>query len=180
MKHRLLKNVVFALVVGAVAAPLALATGPYDGYKSSYPQLHQLDLLRSPASAVDTKLQIGYNLRLFGVGIGPGGTAGTFIASGAVRDAGTVTGQSSVTPFGNGDDGQLEGTVTLVGGLGTITEEFSGIAGPLGTPHTAARGTFQIVGGTGAYAGIAGHGTFTTVADFADNQAVRIDDGQTD
>jgi len=97
-----------------------------------------------------------------------------------VRDAGTSTSQSSVTLFGNGDDGQLEGTVTLVGGLGTITEEFSGIAGPLGTPHTAARGTFQIVAGTGAYAGIAGHGTFTTVADFADNQAVRIDDGQTD
>jgi mRNA-degrading endonuclease toxin of MazEF toxin-antitoxin module len=80
------------------------------------------------ASSVETKLQIGYNLRLFGVGIGPGGTAGTFI--GAVRDSGTATGQSTVTAFGNEDEGRPDGTVTLVGRLGTITEEFSGIAGP--------------------------------------------------
>jgi hypothetical protein len=130
------------------------------------------------ASSVDTKLQIGYNLRLFGVGIGPGGVAGTFIASGAVRDTGTVTGQSTVTPFGNGHDGRLEGTVTLVGALGRITEDFSGIAGPLGIPHTAAQGTFRIVGGTGAYADITGEGTFTTVADFSTNLAVRIDEGE--
>lgn len=42
MRHRLLKQVVIALAVGAVAVPLASAKGPYDGYKSSYPQLHQL------------------------------------------------------------------------------------------------------------------------------------------
>ena len=41
MKHRLLNLVVVALVAGAVAVPLAHATG-YDGYKSSYPQLHQV------------------------------------------------------------------------------------------------------------------------------------------
>ena len=41
MKHRLLNLVVVALVVGAVVVPLAHATG-YDGYKSSYPQLHQV------------------------------------------------------------------------------------------------------------------------------------------
>jgi hypothetical protein len=130
------------------------------------------------ASSVDEKLQIGYSLRLFGVGIGPGGTAGTFIASGAVRDSGTATGTSTVTPFGNGTDGRLEGTVTLAGALGTITEQFRGIAGPLGMPHTAARGTFRIVGGTGAYADIRGHGTFNTVADFSTNQAVRVDIGE--
>jgi hypothetical protein len=150
-----------ALAVSALATAAALVAVPLTS-----------------ASAVDTKLQIGYNLRLFGVGIGPGGTAGTFVASGAVRDAGTVTGRSTVTPFGNGDDGRLEGTLTLVGALGTITEEFSGIAGPLGIPHTAAQGTFRIVGGTGAYADITGQGTFNTVADFSTNQAVRIDDGQ--
>ena len=150
-----------ALAVSALATAAALVAVPLTS-----------------ASAVDTKLQIGYNLRLFGVGIGPGGTAGTFVASGAVRDAGTVTGRSTVTPVGNGDDGRLEGTLTLVGALGTITEESSGIAGPLGIPHTAAQGTFRIVGGTGAYADITGQGTFTTVADFSTNQAVRIDDGQ--
>ena len=41
MKHRFLTSVAIALVVAAVAVPLALATA-YDGYKSSYPQLHQL------------------------------------------------------------------------------------------------------------------------------------------
>lgn len=150
-----------ALITAALATAAALVAVPLTS-----------------ASSVDTKLQIGYSLRLFGVGIGPGGTAGTFIASGAVRDAGTMTGQSTVTPFGNGDDGRLEGTLTLVGALGTITEEFSGIAGPLGMPHTTAQGTFRIAGGTGAYAGITGQGTFQTVADFTTNNAVRIDDGQ--
>jgi hypothetical protein len=130
------------------------------------------------ASSVETKLQIGYSLRLFGVGIGPGGTAGTFVASGAVRDSGTATGRSTVTPFGNDQDGRLDGTITLEGALGTITEEFSGIAGPLGMPHTAAHGTFRLVEGTGAYAGISGHGTFNTVADFSTNQAVRVDIGE--
>jgi hypothetical protein len=41
MKHLLLKNAALALVVAAVAAPLAAATS-YDGYKSSYPELHAI------------------------------------------------------------------------------------------------------------------------------------------
>jgi hypothetical protein len=40
MKHLLLKNAALALVVAAVVAPLAGAATSYDGYKSSYPQLH--------------------------------------------------------------------------------------------------------------------------------------------
>jgi hypothetical protein len=40
MKRLLLKNAALALVVAAVAAPLAGAATSYDGYKSSYPQLH--------------------------------------------------------------------------------------------------------------------------------------------
>jgi hypothetical protein len=112
------------------------------------------------ASSVDTRLEIGYNLHLFGVGIGPGGSAGTFVASGAVHDSGTVTGHSTVTPIGNGDDGRYEGTLTLVGHLGTITVTSEGLAGPLASPHTAARGTFPVVGGTGAYADLHAHGRF--------------------
>lgn len=150
-----------ALAVAALAATTALIAVPLTS-----------------ASSVDTKLQIGFNLRLFGPGIGPGASVGTFVASGAVRDDGTVTGRSTITPIGNGDDGRLEGTLTLVGTLGTITEEFSGLAGPLGQTHTAAQGTFRLVGGTDAYADISGEGTFTTVADFSTNEAVRVDDGQ--
>jgi len=51
MKHLLLKNVAFALVVAAVAAPLAAAATPYDGYKSSYPQLHALRSRHAPVTA---------------------------------------------------------------------------------------------------------------------------------
>jgi hypothetical protein len=49
MKHRFLAQVAIALAVGAVAVPLAAAAGPDDGYKSSYPQLHQL----APSGGLD-------------------------------------------------------------------------------------------------------------------------------
>jgi len=42
VKQRRLSQLILVLVLGAVVAPLAHATDPYDGYKSSYPQLHQL------------------------------------------------------------------------------------------------------------------------------------------
>lgn len=47
-----------ALVVGAFVAPLAYASGSYDGYKSSYPQLHQLHQLRSAGSARNGALHV--------------------------------------------------------------------------------------------------------------------------
>jgi len=127
------------------------------------------------ASSVDTKLQIGQSLRFAG---GPGASSGTFVASGAIRDSGTVTSRAVLTPFGNQDDGRLEGTETFVGRLGTFTTEFSGIAGPVGTPHVAGKGTFRIVAGTGAYAELRGQGTFLVVVDFSTLQAVRTDEGQ--
>ena len=127
------------------------------------------------ASSVDTKLQIGQSLRFAG---GPGASSGTFVASGAIRDSGTVTSRAVLTPFGNQDAGRLEGTETFVGRLGTFTTEFSGIAGPVGTPHVAGKGTFRIVDGTGAYAELRGQGTFLVVVDFSTLQAVRTDEGQ--
>jgi hypothetical protein len=126
------------------------------------------------ASSIDTKLQIGQSLHFLG---GPGASAGTFVASGAVRDSGTVTSQATITQLGNQNDGRLEGTETFVGKLGTFTTEFSGIGGPMGTPHEAAQGTFRIVEGTGAYADLHGEGTFLIVIDFATLQAVRTDEG---
>lgn len=126
------------------------------------------------ASSVDTKLQIGQSLRF----LAPGASSGTFVAAGAIRDSGTVTSRAVLTPFGNQDDGRLEGTETFVGRLGTFTTEFSGIAGPVGTPHVAGKGTFRIVDGTGAYAELRGQGTFLVVVDFSTLQAVRTDEGQ--
>ena len=57
MKHRFLRPVAIALAVAAVAVPLAHATNAYDGYKSSYPQLHQLT---SNATAGDDGYKSSY------------------------------------------------------------------------------------------------------------------------
>jgi hypothetical protein len=127
------------------------------------------------ASSVDNKLAIGQTLHFLG---GPGTSAGTFIASGAVRDSGTVTSQATITPLGNQDDGRLTGSETFVGALGTFTTEFSGIAGPVGAAHEAAQGTFRVVSGTGSYADLQAQGTFLIVVDFSTFQAVRTDDGE--
>jgi hypothetical protein len=129
------------------------------------------------ASPANPRLQIGYSLQF---PAGPGHSVGTFVASGAVDDSGTASSVAGfVTPPTPGSDGRLQGTVTLVGTLGTITEEFRGIAGPFGAPHEAARGTFRIVSGTGEYASLRGEGRFLVVVDFSTGQAVRTDDGET-
>lgn len=42
MSHHVLNNVTVVLVVAAITVPVANGANSYDGYKSSYPQLHQL------------------------------------------------------------------------------------------------------------------------------------------
>jgi len=44
--------------------------------------------------------------------------------------------------------------------------------------HQTGKGTFEIVGGTGAYAGIKGQGTFLIVVDASTNQLIGMEDGQ--
>jgi hypothetical protein len=78
VKHRLLTHLVIALVVGAVAVPLAHATG-YEGYKSSYPQLHQVlsGAVSDPGSTVDEGYKSSYpqlHQVLSGAVSDPGGT----------------------------------------------------------------------------------------------------------
>lgn len=46
----------------------------------------------------------------------------------------------------------------------------SGIAFPLSSPHQIGIGRFEVVSGTGAYAGLTGHGTFQIVVDATSNQ----------
>ena len=127
------------------------------------------------ASSIDTKLQIGFSLHF----TGPDSTAGTFVASGAVRDSGTsVVTNIVLTPQGNQNDARLTATQEFIGAKGTITTTFSGLAGPLNDPHETGKGTFEIVGGTGDYAGIKGHGTFLVVVDASTNQLIGTEDGQ--
>ena len=147
-----------ALAVAALAAAGALVAVPLTS-----------------ASSVDTKLAIGFSLHF----TGPTSAAGTFIASGAVRDSGTATVPDvTVVQLGNQDDGRLSGTEIYTGALGSITTTFSGVAGPATDPHQAGRGTFRIVAGTGAYAGLTGQGTFAVVVDFSTNQIIGTEDGQ--
>jgi len=61
MKQLLLKNVALALVFAAVAAPLAGAATFYDGYKSSYPQLHALLSGPAPVAATPTGSGMRYD-----------------------------------------------------------------------------------------------------------------------
>ena len=131
--------------------------------------------LVASASSVDTKLQIGFSLHF----TGPTSTVGTFVASGAVRDSGTsiVTGLT-LAPQGNQDDARLSGTQTFIGQKGTITATFHGLAGPANDAHQAGKGTFDIVDGTGEYAGIKGQGTFLVVVDVSANQIIGTEDGQ--
>lgn len=131
--------------------------------------------LVASASSVDTKLQIGFSLHF----TGPDSTAGTFVASGTVRDSGTsIATHIALTPQGTQDDARLTGTQEFVGAKGSITTTFSGLAGPLTDPHQAGKGTFEIVDGTGAYTGIRGHGTFLIVVDASTNQLIGTEDGQ--
>jgi hypothetical protein len=77
MKHRVLHHLVAALVIGAVAVPLAHATtsgsrlgsGLYDGYKSSYPQLHAVLSHQVRAPLVPTANR-GFDWRDAAVGAG--------------------------------------------------------------------------------------------------------------
>jgi hypothetical protein len=152
VKKRLWLGACSVILVGTVAVPLS-----------------------APASSVDAKLQIGFSLHF----TGPTSTAGTFVASGAVRDSGTSTVTNlTLAPQGNQDDARLTGTQTFIGQKGTITTTFDGLAGPLNDPHQAGKGTFKIVEGAGEYAGIKGHGTFVVVVDVSTNQVIGTEDGQ--
>jgi hypothetical protein len=126
------------------------------------------------ASSVDTKLQIGVDLHF----TGPASSAGTFVAAGSVRDSGSVVVSQTFVQQGNQDDARLTGTQVFTGQKGSFTATFKGLTGPLNDPHQAATGTFAISGGTGAYAGLQAHGTFTVVIDFPTNQIVGTQVGE--
>lgn len=121
-------------------------------------------VLASPLSASaesNRRVAIGFHMQI----TGPDSAAGTFSAAGGVSDSGAAAATFRVTPRA-GDRGRLEGDHTLTGSSGVITIHFRGTTFPLNSPRALGDGRFHITGGTGAYSGLRGHGTFTVVADF--------------
>jgi hypothetical protein len=126
------------------------------------------------ARSTNHTLMIGFELHF----TGPTTTSGTFVASGAVQDAGTSNVENIVlAPFGHQDRARLSGDQSFIGAQGTIVTRFSGIASDVSSPYQSGRGRFEVVSGTGAYAGLHGRGTFTIVVDVAGNHLIGTEVG---
>lgn len=122
----------------------------------------------------DNRLYVGMNLHF----TGPTTTAGTFVASGAVADSGTASVDGlSIVPGPDGIDGRLSGRLTFTGAHGTIATRFEGDAFPVVAVHGVGVGRFDIVSGTGAYAGLTGCGSFQIVVDSSSNELIGTETG---
>jgi hypothetical protein len=94
----------------------------------------------------------------------PGTQVGTWVAAGAINDAGSATAQVSV------DQGHGTGTHTLTGSAGTLTlvEDVQIRPYPPPTPRRLmVEGTWKLVAATGAYAGIKAKGKIYATVDRA-------------
>jgi hypothetical protein len=134
------------------------------------------------ATAGDSKrlvLTERMQLTSFNPATGEGTQAGTFVAAGAVNDAGSSSAVFRVVPAKSGC-GTLTGPHTFTGARGTITV-FTTAAicpFPLPTPpRQFARGTWRVVGATGAYSGLRGRGSIFATADFTNGQITIARDG---
>lgn len=136
------------------------------------------------AASADDKERLVLTERMqltsFDPATGEGTQAGTFVAAGAVNDAGSATATFRVTP-GEGGCGVLTGPHTFTGAGGTITVFTTASVCPFpppNPPRSFARGKWRVVGATGAYAGLRGHGSIVATADFATGEITIARDGR--
>jgi hypothetical protein len=111
---------------------------------------------------------------------GEGTQAGTFVAAGALNDAGTAVATFRVTPGKNGC-GVLTGPHMLMGSVGTITVLTKGAICPFpptNPPRSFASGTWRVIGSSGSYAGLHGRGTIVATADFTTGEITIARDGE--
>ena len=102
--------------------------------------------------------------------------AGTWVAAGALSDAGSATASFTLVP--KGTDGRLTGTHVLTGSAGTITIETTARFRPYPPEDRAmVEGTWKVVGGTGDYAQLHGHGKVYATGDFTTGEVTIIRDG---
>ena len=100
---------------------------------------------------------------------GPASGGGAFAVGGAIDDAGTFAATFTEQAGKQGCDA-VAGDDTFTGGSGTFSTHFVGLScqSSPDDPRPPFDGRFTITGGTGAYAGISGGGTITSLADFSD------------
>jgi hypothetical protein len=121
------------------------------------------------------RLLLGFTLHF----TGPSTTAGSFIASGAVKAAGdSAVEDLSLVPFPSGDRARLTGTQRFTTPDGVLVTRFRGVAHDISTPHQWAKGSFRIIDATGQYAGLRGNGGFTIVVDTQTNQLTGTEVGR--
>jgi hypothetical protein len=111
---------------------------------------------------------------------GEGAQQGTFVAAGAVNDAGVATATFQLTPGSNGCS-VLKGAHTFTSATGTITVFTKGLLCPSSTlnpPRSFASGTWRVTGASGAYAGLHGHGKIVATADFTTGEITIARDGE--
>jgi hypothetical protein len=82
-----------------------------------------------------------------------------------------------VTPIG-GDRAILEGDHMLSSAAGTLVVRSRVTLSPYPAPRVIAQGTWKIVGATGTYAGLEGHGKSLAVGDFTTATATIMRDGE--
>lgn len=105
----------------------------------------------------------------FNPATGEGTQAGTFVAAGAVNDAGIAMATFRVTP-GTDGCGVLTGPHTYTGSAGAVTVFTTGVLCPFppsNPPRAFATGSWRVIGSSGAYQGIHGHGKVLATADFS-------------
>ncbi|MGH2572145.1 MAG: hypothetical protein ACRDGU_01425 [Actinomycetota bacterium] len=127
------------------------------------------------ASDAEHRLMISERMQL----TDPGTQEGTWVSAGAVNDAGEGTATFTVVPHGD-SKGLLTGTHVLIGSEGTITIETRAWVRPFPPPtppRAMAEGTWRIVSGTGAYAGLQGQGKVFATADFTTGEITIVRDG---
>ena len=92
----------------------------------------------------------------------PGTQVGTWVAAGAINDAGSATAQVSA------DQGHGSGTHTLTGSAGTLTLDEDVRLQPFPPPtpfRLMVEGDWELVAATGAYAGVKAKGKIYATVD---------------
>lgn len=102
---------------------------------------------------------------------GPSTIDGTTALAGAFSDKGSR--HQDFTTTQNGNEVIVTGTISITGSKGTLTTKFTGEI-PVGSNPTFIEGTEYITGGTGAYAGASGKGTFEATIDFDTGNIVGV------